>query len=493
VTDHNADADRYVILVADDDQVQRFMAREALEASGFTVIEAVDGERALEAFQISRPDAVILDIMMPGRNGFEACEALRASPEGEHVPVLMVTGLDDMESIQRAYDVGATSFVTKPINYLILNHRLNYILRAQANADNLLRKSEQLLTAQRIAKLGYWEWDVDRDVAVCSEGMCDILGMAQGPTALRYTDLLAMIHEEDRARVHDLVTRSADERRDYAVEYRVVRSDGSERIVHQETRLVVDSNGRLVQVTGTTQDVTEHRQVEEKAWHLSCFDDTTGLPNRTFLRELLEQEIAAAKHDARVVVVMALEIDSLSRVNDTLGRAAGDELLRQFSERLAGSLRGGDTVFHGPCAEQPKAGTDSKNGHLARMSGHEFGLLLTRVRRVEDSAKVAQRIIDILGQPFVLDQHEVSTGICVGISAFPHDGEDCDALLKNADAAMSFARERGRNTFQFYTRSIEERAVRRFTLENDLRKALDRDQFAVHYQPRPARSLPWRR
>jgi len=151
------------ILVVDDDPLTRLMASEALREGGFVTLEAQDGAQALGMFDAAVPDLVLLDVMMPGLSGFEVCEQIRARPNGALVPIIMLTGLDDGDSVQRAFDVGATDFISKPINWTLLRFRIRYVLRSAQVMKELTRNKESLSNAQRIARLGSWEWLVGDD------------------------------------------------------------------------------------------------------------------------------------------------------------------------------------------------------------------------------------------------------------------------------------------------------------------------------------------
>jgi DNA-binding response OmpR family regulator len=151
------------VLIVDDDPLTRLMASEALRESGYTSVEAEDGLRALALFDSERPDLVLLDVMMPRLGGFDVCQHLRARPEGQLVPIIMLTGLDDGESVERAFQVGATDFISKPINWTLLRFRIRYVLRSAQVMQELVRNKESLSSAQRIARLGSWEWFVTED------------------------------------------------------------------------------------------------------------------------------------------------------------------------------------------------------------------------------------------------------------------------------------------------------------------------------------------
>ena len=214
---------------------------------------------------------------------------------------------------------------------------------------------------------------------------------------------------------------------------------------------------------------SEHRIVK-----LAYFDALTGLPNREQLRNRLSSTLAAAKLHQRMQAVLYLDLDNFKRVNDTLGHAVGDELLRFVAARLRSSLRSDDTVDDLPTA---------RSSHIARLGGDEFIVILPNIRSADDAAAVAARLIAELQEPVRLDLHTLVVTPSVGIAMFPADGVEVDTLLRNADLAMYFAKRKGPGMFAFFDASMNDAALHRFTLEAKLRGALERGEFTLHYQP----------
>ncbi len=211
--------------------------------------------------------------------------------------------------------------------------------------------------------------------------------------------------------------------------------------------------------------MTALRSAEQHARHLAYFDSLTRLPNRAYLRQFLEQTLASARRHNGRAAVLAIDLDGFKRVNDTLGHAGGDELLREVATRITGSVRACDSVaaWRGSVA--------------ARLGGDEFVVVLTHLRKPEDAAVVATRIVDQLSIGVRVGGTEVFVSSSIGIATFPENASDVDALLSRADAAMYQAKERGRNRFHFYTASMQVRARERMDLENDLRSALARGRI----------------
>jgi diguanylate cyclase len=214
---------------------------------------------------------------------------------------------------------------------------------------------------------------------------------------------------------------------------------------------------------------SEHRIVR-----LAYFDALTGLPNREQLRNRLGSTLASAKQHQRMLAVLYLDLDNFKRVNDTLGHAVGDELLRQVAARLRSSLRSDEAVEDLPSA---------RSSHIARLGGDEFIVVLPSIRSADDAAAVAARLIAELQEPMRLALHTLVVTPSVGVALFPGDGVEVDTLLRNADLAMYFAKRKGPGMFAFFDASMNDAALHRFTLEAKLRGALERGEFTLHYQP----------
>jgi diguanylate cyclase (GGDEF)-like protein len=216
-------------------------------------------------------------------------------------------------------------------------------------------------------------------------------------------------------------------------------------------------------------------QAEARIRQLAYYDTLTGLPNRELFRVRLAQSIELARRHDRQIAVLFLDLDNFKRINDTLGHSVGDQLLRKTAERLTKCLRMGDAVTRSALGQH--------KDNLARMGGDEFMILLSEIGRSEDAAGVAARILESLSEPLHLADHEVIVTTSIGISVFPQDGQDAETLLKRADMAMYFAKRTGRNSFQYFSESMNEAAIKRLTMESLLRRAIERDELTVWYQP----------
>jgi PleD family two-component response regulator len=279
-----------LVLVVDDDLAMRMLAAEALSANGFAVEECQSGEEALERYEALAPDAVLLDVVMGGIDGHEVCRRLRQLKGGSAVPILMMTGRDDVASISAAYHAGATDFITKPVPYALLPHRLKYLLRAASAFREAHDSAARLARAQRLARLSQWEIDLKDGNLRWSDEAIEIFGIplehAEGGTAA----LLQWVHPEDRA----MVAAMFDPPHAHQIDYRMRLPDGRERAIHQEAELVLALDNSEPRLVGAVQDMTEWRQAEQRAIALAYYDSLTGLPNRAELRRYLLQALESA-------------------------------------------------------------------------------------------------------------------------------------------------------------------------------------------------------
>jgi len=467
--------ERPLVLVADDDAFLRTLVQEAMTAEGFRVVEAENGVQAIAAFSTHNPELVLLDVTMPGMDGFEVCAALRQQPGGELTPIVMLTGLDDPDSVRNAYDAGATDFASKPINLLILRHRVRYLHRAKQAFDKLRQSEARLASAQRIVRLGNWEWNPAADRWLWSDQMFALFGLDPASFEPTKTGYLERVHPDDREPVTRALEEARDKGRSYSLDVRILLPNGSTRFVHEEAEVVAGRDGRTVRVTGTTQDISERKKTESQIRFLAFYDGLTLLPNRLLFVERFNLALSAARRQKGKLALLFVDLDRFKRINDTLGHSVGDRLLQGVGERLRRCVRSSDTITRGDSGRADDS--------VARLGGDEFIISLMDVAHGEDAAKVASRILEALAEPFRLDPHEVFVNASIGISLFPEDGRDLETLLKNADSAMYHAKESGRGAYQFYSKSMNVAAVRRLSIETRLRKALERNELLLHFQP----------
>ena len=462
-----------LVLCVDDDATARMLTRLAIAAAGFDVAEAANGREAIEVFEKSRPDLVLLDVHMDDVDGFEVCAAIRGSAHGREVPVVMLTGDDDADTIRRAWDVGATDFEGKDVPAGILSQRVRFMLRSKSVLDDLHDSERRLADAQRLARIGNWEWEHESGRHTWSPMMFELFGAdrAARPTHELFLELIQPV---DRERIRALLSGATRQHIMPVDDFRAVGPDGEEVVLQIRARAVCSASGEPIGVAGTLQDITEIRRAENRIRQLAYYDAVTGLPNRRLFIERLEAALADARRRRAHLAVIFLDLDNFKTVNDTLGHAAGDDLLKTVADRLRATTRATDAVV------RIESGDDAPIG---RLGGDEFVVLLSDVRRDVDAGVVAGRLIRTLKEPYTIDGREIFVSASAGISMHPKDALDADALLINADAAMYAAKEAGRDGFRFFDSALNDAAERRLAIESGLRRALEKDELRLRFQP----------
>ncbi len=465
-------ADLPRILVVDDDEQACEIIATWLGNAGFDVTVVSRSEHGLREFRDQPFDMVLLDINMPDDlNGYQLCAILRAEA-GSLLPILMVTGLSDPRSIKRAYEVGASDFIVKPINWTLLGPRLNYLLN-----DFKIQQALEVTSARTAAVL-----DAIPDLLLEVDDEGRFTGYhARDPSVLPVAPdrFLGKKIEEVLPPRAATIFRSglADAReknfsRGWQFELKLPDSTCW---MELSISLKKSSVGEGPQYVVLLRDVTERKMAESQITRLAYFDSLTGLPNRLSFLNRLEREIRRAAHIGERLAILFADLDGFKHINDTLGHSIGDRLLQGVANRLRDVLRPADMVAHGsePIGEIG----------LARLGGDEFTALLVDVPSPEDALFIARRMGHRLRQPFELDHRELTLTSSIGIAIYPDDGADAETLLKHADTAMYHAKDLGRDNCQFYSAALTERAAKRLDLDASLRTALQREEFSLVYQP----------
>jgi diguanylate cyclase (GGDEF)-like protein len=460
------DTPRRRVLIIDDDPVFTLLASETLEQAGFIARVASDTAAALALFEEEKPDLVLLDVELPGSNGFAICAKLRAMAPDFDVPIIMVTAHDDTQSIAHAYQAGATDFIHKPVLWPTLPHRLGFILRAQ-DSMHALRISEQKNRAL-LQALPDTIFIADRDGAVVEH----LTGVEKDNAGSLVGKQLERVLPAEVARAARMAMSGVTTGEAATCEFSV--GHGKDKRAF-EVRLRPQADGTLLVIQ---RDTTERLRAKARIEYLAYYDTLTGLPNRQLFVRVVGRAIRHSKRSGAMMALLYLDLDRFKRINDNLGHSVGDALLQAVARRLELSVRSSDVV------SLPGAVQASGDARIARLGGDEFVVLLTGITDEEQTTTVANRIQESLGEPFDCRGHRFVVTPSIGIALYPKDGTDIEDLLVKADMAMYKAKDQGRNGYAFYGESMAVRSLGRLELENDLRRAFEAGEFQLHYQPK---------
>jgi len=455
-----------VVVIADDDPTIRKVMKAALEKGGFEVADVDNGAMACAAFAQHNPSIVLLDVEMPVQDGFSACAQIRRLPGGEAVPIVMVTGRDDIEAVDQAYKAGATDFIAKPINWPIFGHRVQYILRASHDYQNMRRseaKNEVLLNAMPDT---FVVLAPDDEVADFIPGKFDCPLPRPGEGDVFVGDFLPENVSKSWRRASHFVNKKGKPTR---IEFAINGND--DRVSHYEARFVPYVDRRTLVLVS---EITDRKMAEQRIRRLAFYDTLTGLPNRQAFRLQLGGMIDEARESSAKVAVLYIDLDNFKRINDTLGHTIGDGVLDAVARRLSGSVR--------------NRGQESENDKVpagvARLGGDEFACAISGFDDSDVLSTIADRICEQLRKPVPYKGHEFVVTPSIGVSIYPEDGDNVEDLLKNADVAMYQAKDAGRDTVRFYSGTMSVRSLHGLALEQDLRKVVENEQLELHYQPK---------
>jgi diguanylate cyclase (GGDEF)-like protein/PAS domain S-box-containing protein len=404
---------------------------------------------------------------MEGINGFQTCRLLRTDPAMVDVPIIMSTTQGDNDSINKAFDAGATDFIVKPINYQILIHHLYFILRACQNTAELRNSRLQLTTltalkaAQRIARFGYWTWYIKNNQFQISAHLANLCGINLEQFDGTLDGFIQLIHPHDRDFIKEMITAAAHSKIHESAEYRLQVAKSEAIFVHQEIETITDKNELII--TGTVQDITRQKEAEKQIRHLAYYDNLTGLASRTYYHERIENLIKTAGRRNEQFAFLFLDLDDFKEINDHFGHHIGDQFLNAIAHRLKFIAREIDFI--------------------ARLGGDEFCIIIDNITDDNDVIEVANRCLQKINQPLLLDQQQIIPKVSIGIAIFPRDGLNERELIKAADTAMYSAKQAGKQCYVFHSHDMANQAIQRREKERLLREAFKHEQFTLYYQP----------
>ncbi|MDM5176876.1 EAL domain-containing protein [Massilia sp. DJPM01] len=472
--DHGAEpASAPSVLLVDDVPQNLHGLLDALR-DDYRILIAASGAKALEMVRSEAPpDLILLDIMMPGMGGHEVCQHLKSLPEHSRIPIIFVTVADSRQDKLKGFELGAADYITKPFDieevrarvrmHLELGRLRRQLERLVAQRTAMLQKSEEKyrILADYSPNWEYW-LGPDGSYQYVSPACSTVSGYAPADF---FTDpglMEKIIDPADLAAWAEFGPASGlDELGPFAC--RIRARDGSERWVEHVAKRVFDAEGKPRGWRGSYANITQRRQAEQQLDFVTRRDPLTGLSNRALFGELLVHAVTQAGHAQSEFALLFVNLDNFMTINESLGHSAGDRLLTEVATRLRALLPGVDAI--------------------ARVGGDEFNIVLERDTNAPGVDLVAQRIIDALSLPYQLDGTSAYVGACVGIALYPADGADVGSLQSNAAAALHQAKAKGPGSLRFFSPEMSSRARERLALEADLRGALERREFSLHYQP----------
>ncbi len=463
------DRDECVLLIGD----EAGEAANILEGSRSATDEGVRVEcvselsSGIERLRSGGVGAVVLDLTFPDSGGMAAFDKLFQAASG--VPILIVSGADGEETARQAVRRGARDYVIKtPSDGYRLRRTVRTMLDSRAAETRLSENAVANMTLDSIGE-AVLRTNLQGNVTYLNRVAEKMTGWSREEAQGRpLADVLRLIDGASRATAGSVLGLATEGDKGASsmascTSCILVRRDGFEVGIESTTTFIHDHDESVTGAIVVFRDVSAARAKSLEITHLAQHDVLTDLPNRTLFNDRLTQAIALAKRQGKQLAVMFIDLDHFKKINDSLGHDVGDKLLRSVAERLKACVRRSDTI--------------------GRLGGDEFVVLLSQVEHAEDAAISARKTLRALTAPHMIDGKSLEINVSIGVSTYPGDGQDAESLMNRADNAMYEAKQRGRNNYQFFRREMHVRLAERQSLEADLRCALGRNEFVLHYQP----------
>ncbi len=443
------------LLVVDDIEENRDLLKRRLERRGYDVEVADSGQAALDLTAQHDFELVLLDIMMPGMSGLETLAGLRKNSDPASLPVIMVSAKSESEDVVQALGMGASDYITKPIDFPVAFARIETHLTLK-RADDALRDSEERFSlAMEGATEGLWDWDLRSDEIYYSGRWKALIGQDGNDLSNQTSEWFDRIHEKDVDRVRAEIKKHLDGislRLD--VTYRLRHANQTHRWMRTVGMARRDSDGTALRLAGSLSDVTEQ----------ILMDPHTDIPNRTHFRDCIDRVIARKeRNDNFEFGIVVLELDVYQDLESSAGHSVTEQLLQDFAQRLTAHTRPGDTV--------------------ALIGENTFAMLLDEIGMVADAVRIAERAREIVEVPFDIFGQEISTTLSAGIATSHTSYDTAEDMLRDATLGLRSAQELGGDCCQIVDPDLHAQALERLHLEADLRRAATKEAFDLHYQP----------
>ena len=457
------------ILLVEDNPGDARLLREMLNEQGLRRIEMTHVERWSDAAKrlTEQPvDIILLDLGLPDAHGLGAVrQAHAASP---HIPLVVLTSLDDEALAAQALQEGAQDYLIKgQIDGRSLLRSLRYAIERKTMEEALFVEKERAQVTLNSIGDAVVCTDIAGNITFLNQVAEKMMGWPLAEAAGHpLNEVLRILDTTTREAIANPMETAIGQDRIVHLPSNciLVRRDGFETPIENSVAPIHDREGHATGAVIIFRDVSAARAMALQMTHSAQHDFLTGLPNRMLLNDRVNQAIALAPRHHKKVAVLFLDLDGFKHINDSLGHPTGDKLLQSIAKRLVDCVRSSDTV--------------------SRQGGDEFVVLLSEVAQPEDTAITARRMLQAVAEAHSIDQHDLHVTTSIGVSVYPDDGQDAETLIKNADTAMYQAKENGRQSYQFFKSAMNVRAVERQSIEESLRRALERQEFTLYYQPK---------
>ncbi|MDX8383227.1 MAG: EAL domain-containing protein [Ghiorsea sp.] len=462
------------ILIVDDIEDNLFLLEDILDQPQYEVVKANSGQQALDILATDTDFALILmDVMMPGMDGFETVKCIKEIGNLQDISVVFITALAPSDlSMRQGYANGAIDFIVKPIDseYLLAKVQAFCTFYQQKKAmqdeikqrKSLMRQLQLSSTIFNTSSEGIIVTDERVMIQAVNPAFESITGYSSAEIIGKNPNTLQSgLQDDDFYKIMWFAIKKVGY---WEGEVRNRRKNGE--IYPEWLRIskVLNDDGKITNYIGTFSDISSHASAKQKLYYLAHYDALTELPNRVLFQETLKHEISNAQRNNTKLALFFLDLDRFKVINDTLGHSAGDKLLQEVSGRLLECMRDNDM--------------------LSRQGGDEFTGIILGLNKAEEAAIVAEKMIKVMEQPVLIQGEELYVTASIGISIYPDDTNSQETLLKYADSAMYRAKDKGRNTYTYYQEDTKKLSSKRFDMEAKLRKAMDNDEFELHYQPK---------
>ena len=454
-----------LILIVDDNPTNLEVMSEALSDAGYDIAIATSGERAIKQIQRSQPDLILLDVMMPGINGFQACQIIREEIALIDIPIIFMTALADTENKVKGLEFGAVDYITKPFQEAEVLARVKTHLRLKHTEKRLRQSEERLESILNSLEEVVWSATLEPfNFLYLNPAVEEIFGYSTQELRRDSQLWFDVVHPDDK---DFLITAFEALQTDSSInlEYRIINASGDLRWLKVRAHRILEPERQGgYRIDGILHDISQQKYAETQLIHDAHHDNLTGLLNRNCFIGQTNQQLELLKTSSTErFAVLFIDLDRFKSINDSLGHHFGDHLLKKVAERIQESLRPSDIV--------------------ARLGGDEFTILLKRVSHAADAIRVVERIHQKLSEPITLEGQVLFTTASTGIVLATTQYCDAEEILRDADIAMYQAKKQGKAGWKLFNQSMYDDSLRQLELERDLRLALDRQEITLNYQP----------